>query len=80
MTFYETLKRFKLVDDFADNEINASFGKPLMPSTISNRSKTEGAWQSAENLKMRGMAIHHDTWDNTSNQCSISAPRYLHLL
>ena len=32
---------------------------------------TEGAWQLAGNLKMPGMAIQHDTWNNTSNQCSI---------
>ena len=26
---YKSLKRFKLVDEFADNEINASFGKTV---------------------------------------------------
>ena len=28
---YKSLKRFKLVDEFADGEINASSGKPSMP-------------------------------------------------
>ena len=68
---YKSLKGFKLVGEFGDSEINASFGKPSMPSATSNRSKTEGASQLAGNLKMLGMAIHHDTWNNTLTQCSI---------
>ena len=28
---YKSLKRFKLVDEFVDSEINASSGKPSMP-------------------------------------------------
>jgi hypothetical protein len=68
---YKSLKRFKLVDEFADGEINASFGKTVDVSATNNRSRTEGAWQLAGNLKMPGMAIHRDTWNNTSNQCSI---------
>jgi hypothetical protein len=41
-------------DEFADSEINASFGKTVDASAASNRSKTEGAWQLAGNLKMPG--------------------------
>jgi hypothetical protein len=52
-------------------KLTLPLAKPSMPSATRNRSKTEGAWQLAGNLKMLGMAIHRDTWNNTSNQCSI---------
>jgi hypothetical protein len=42
-------------------KLTLPLAKPSMPSATSNRSKTEGAWQVAGNLKMAGMAIHHDT-------------------
>jgi hypothetical protein len=51
---YKSLKRFKLVDEFADSEITLPLAKPSMPSATSNRSKTEGAWQLVGNLKMPG--------------------------
>jgi len=58
---YEALKRFKLVDELPIVKLTLPLAKPSMPSATSNRSKTEGAWQVAGNLKMAGMAIHHDT-------------------
>jgi hypothetical protein len=51
---YISLKRFKLVDEFADSEITLPLAKPSMPSATSNRNKTEGAWKLAGNLKMPG--------------------------
>ena len=51
---YKSLKRFKLVDEFADSEIKLPLAKPSMPSATSNRSKTEGAWHLAGNVKMPG--------------------------
>ena len=42
-------------------KLTLPLAKPSMPSATSNRSKTEGAWQLVGNLKMPGMAIHHDT-------------------
>ena len=51
---YKSLKRFKLVDEFADSEITLPLAKPSMPSAMSNRSKTEGAWELVGNQKMPG--------------------------
>ena len=68
---YKSLKGFKLVGEFGDSEINASFGKPSMPSATSNRSKTEGASQLAGNLKMLGMAFTMTLGIIPSTQCSI---------
>jgi hypothetical protein len=52
-------------------KLTLPLAKLSMPSATSNRSKTEGAWQLAGNLKTPRMAIYHDTWNNTSNQCLI---------
>jgi hypothetical protein len=52
-------------------KLTLPLAKPSMLSATSNRSETEGAWQLAGNVKTPGMAIHHHTWNNTSNQCSI---------
>jgi hypothetical protein len=35
-------------------KLTLPLAKPSIPSTTSNRSKTEGAWQLAGNLKMPG--------------------------
>src|SRR5438552_9074978 len=51
---YKSLKRFKLVDEFAIVKLTLPLAKSSMPSATSNRSKTEGAWQLAGNLKMPG--------------------------
>jgi hypothetical protein len=51
----KSLKRFKLVDEFLPIvKLTLPLAKPSMPSATSNRSKTEGAWQLAGNLKMPG--------------------------
>jgi len=53
-------------------KLTLPLAKPAMPSVTSNRSKTEGAGQLAgEPENARAMAIYHDTWNNTSNQCLI---------
>jgi hypothetical protein len=41
----------------------------LEPRATEAKPQARGSWPG--NLKMPGMAIHRDTWNNTSNQCSI---------
>jgi hypothetical protein len=49
---YKSLKRLKLVDEFADSEINASFSKTVDAFSHEQQKQNRRAWQLAGNLKM----------------------------
>jgi hypothetical protein len=51
---YKSLKRFKLVDEFADSEIALPLVKPSMPSATSNRSKPKARGSWSETRKCNG--------------------------
>lgn len=68
---YKSLKRFKLVDEFADSEINASFGKTVdafSPEQQKQNRRRVAVGRKPENARQWQFTM---TLGNTSNQCSI---------